>query len=98
MTECLISYQEHIQEQIATSDDTAYKVSEKHKWCILTSGILDIDYQSIRTIIVSLDELPYSALFMKLQELAREDIRDPNMALEIQREDKNIVTTPKTGD
>lgn len=43
----------------------------------------------MRTINVSLDGLPYVILLMKLQELSRKDVGDPNIPLDKQRKGGN---------
>lgn len=62
-----------------------YEVSETHKWGILTRGFLEAFKPIVRTINVSLKEQPYPFLLIKLQELSRKDVEDPNTPIEQQR-------------
>lgn len=95
-TEILISYQGRIQELILRLDGTDYKVSETHKWGILTRELLDVYKLILRTINVFLAELHYASLIIKLQELTREDFGVPNVALKIQRKEEDSGTALNT--
>lgn len=85
-SDSLISYPSRIQELVFRMIETEYKVSETHKWCILTRGLLDIYKNTIRTIIVSIEERPYAVLVMKFEELSREDFGDPNIPIKKQEQ------------
>ena len=66
-------------------DSTKYEVTEAQKWGILTRGLIDVYKPIVRKINVSLEVKMYATLAMKLQELSREDVGDPNVPLELQR-------------
>lgn len=87
--ESLISYQGRIQELILRLYGNDYAVPDAYRWGILTTGLLDVYKFVVRTLHVSLDELPYVRLVMKLQELSRGDIGDPNTPLEKQWKGRN---------
>ena len=84
-TESLVAYQGRTQQLTKRLAGTNYEVKDAHKWGILTNGLPDAYKTIVRMINLSFDELPYYTLVTKLQDLAREDVGDPNIPMERQQ-------------
>lgn len=67
-------------------DVAYYAVTEANRWGILTKGLLYVYKQIIITINVSLDELLFVKMVMKLHGSSLENIGGPKVSLEKQRQ------------
>lgn len=84
-SESLVSYQGRLQQLLKRLNGTDYNVPGAHKWGILTHGLLEVYKPCVRLINMTFEKLTYQNSITKLQELDREEVGDPAVPLELQK-------------
>lgn len=84
-TEILIQYQELTQQCTKRLAGTTHNGPIAHQWGIITNIILDVYRKSVGMKNISFEDLPYQPLMPKIQEVALEEVGDPNVLLELKK-------------
>lgn len=91
-TESLVSYFGRLQGQIQKLENTTYAIPDQHLWGIMTMGLRKVYKQIVWIINLNLTDSTYQKMVSSLQELARENVGDPNIPLELQRRTTTITS------